>query len=277
MLLSMYLLYHFARGGKSWTYLVDVGLFVVLISFVSALIPVTEFVIFSFPVSFLSFPFYLWSGELAAPEALRGSYPWLPYHSLRFLTANLNLTPDWALNGGGVATGPQFYSGWFGFAFLVFLLANMLGGVLGYFIGRRYALPAWGEGKLLLVGAASVVLAFVGAILVVNAFPSVSLSVVEPVFSSVFGFGALVVDIVFLWFLTGLAERARVASLMFLGGLVLVLAGGQAGLVLVVTGGWTLVVLGGVIYFGKATIDYVRINEAEAQGREESESETKAE
>lgn len=273
MLLSMYLLYRFARSGKSWTYVFDIGLFVVLISFVSALIPVTEFVIFSFPVSFLSFPFYFWSGELAAPEALRGSYPWLPCHSVRFLTANLNLTPDWALNGSGIATGPQFYSSAFGFAFLVLLLANMLGGVLGYFVGRRYALPAWGEVRLLLVGVASVVLAFVGAIFVVNAFPSVSLSIVEPVFDSVFGFGTVVVDIVFLWFLIGLAERSRVASLMVLGGLVLVLAGGEAGLVLVVTGGWTLVVLGGLVYFGKETIDYVRIREAEARAREESGSE----
>ena len=48
MLLSMYLLYRFARSGESWTYVFDVGLFVVLISLLSALVPVSEFSFFRF-------------------------------------------------------------------------------------------------------------------------------------------------------------------------------------------------------------------------------------
>jgi len=273
MLLSMYLLYRFARSGRSWSYLFDFGLFVVLISFVCAVFPVSEF--FIFPLGYLSFPFYVWTGELAAPAVLRALYPWLPYHSVRFLAVDLSLTPDWALSGSGVVTGPEFYGSAVGFVFSVFLLVNVLGGVVGYLVGRRYTFPAWSEGRWLVVGVVSAVVAFVSAVVIVSAFPLVYSSVVESVLTVVFGFGVVVVGAVFLSFLVDLAERARVSSLLVLGGLVFVLAGGKLGQVVVVTIGWALFVLGGVMYFGRATVDYVRMREARA--REEAGAEPEAE
>lgn len=275
MLLSMYLLYRFARSGESWTYVFDVGLFVVLISLLSALVPVSEFFIFSFPVSFLSFPFYFWTGDLAAPAALRNSYPWLPYHSLRFLTVDLNLTPDYAFSGGGIDTGPQFYTGAVVFAFWVLLLVNVLGGVVGYVVGRRFSFPAWSEGRCLVVGFVSVVVAIVSAMILANVFPTVYLPVAGVVLVVVFGFGAILIGMVLLSFLIGLAERGRVASLMVLGGLVLVLAGGWFGQVVAVTAGWTFLVLGLVVYLANGVVGYVRVRDAEV--REEAGSEPEAE
>jgi hypothetical protein len=275
MLLSMYLLYRFARSGESWTYVFDVGLFVVLISLLSALVPVSEFFFFSFPVSFLSFPFYFWTGDLAAPAALRGSFPWLPYHSIRFLTFDLNLTPDYAVIGGGITTDSQFYGSGVAFAFWVLFLVNVLGGVVGYVVGRRFSFPAWSEGRCLIVGIVSVVVSFVGAVVLGEFFSSFYSPVVGVVFFVVFGFGAILVDLVVLWFLLGLAERGRVASLMVLGGLVLILAGGWFGQVVAVMAGWAFLALGLVVYLANGVVGYVRVRDAEV--REEAGLEPEAE
>lgn len=272
MLLSMYLLYRYAKSGKSWSYLVEVGLFVVMVSLVSTLFPVTQFVLFTLPMSFLSFPFYFWFGELRAPPELRYTYPWLPYHSVRFLSVDLNLTPDWRLSGGGIVTGPEFYSDAFVATFLALFLVNVLGGVFGYFVGRRYEFPVLGEERWVVIGVASVVLAFASGVVVNAVFPSgVNWFVVEPVLMSVFGFGVIVVEAVLLSFLVGLAEQARIASLMVLTGLILVLAGGWFSQLVMVSGGWVLLIFGVIIYFAKATVDYLRARESEVSPREQVE------
>jgi hypothetical protein len=127
------------------------------------------------------------------------------------------------------------------------------------------------------VGFVSVVVGFcvIAVANLANVFPAVYSHVVGVVLILVFGFGAILIELVLLWFLIGLAERGRVASLMVLGGLVLVLAGGWFDQVVAVTAGWTFLVLGCVVYLAKGTVDYVRVRDAEV--REEAGSEPEGE
>jgi len=262
MFLSMYLMYRFARSGRSWSYLFDVGLFVVLISLISTVFPVTMFVLFTFPVSFLSFPFYFWVGELQAPAALRDTYPWLYYRSVRFLTVDLNLTPDWQLSGAQlVSHGELYYNNAFVVAFSMLLLANVLGGVIGYLVGRRYQLRVWSEERWVVVGVVSAVLAFVSGIVVGTLFPWVNWSLVEPVLTVVLGFGVIVVGAVMLSFLVDYVKKARVATLMVLSGLIFFLTGQYFSQLLMTIVGSALVVFGGIIYFVKLVISHVRARE----------------
>jgi len=259
MFLSLYLMYRFARSGRSWSYLFDVGLFVILISLVSVVFPVTMWVVFTFPVSLLSFPFYFWVGELQAPPEMRDTFPWVYYRSVRFLTVDLNLTPDWQLSGGQlVSRGELYYNDSFIVAFSILLLANILGGVIGYLVGRRYELRVGSEDRWIAVGVVCTVLAIASGIVVGAVFPRVNWSVVEPVLTFMFGFGVIVVECVLLSFLVSYVKRARVGTLMVLSGLIFFLAGQSFSQLLMAIVGAALGVFGGVIYLVKFVIYYAR-------------------
>lgn len=269
MLLSLYLLYRFARSGRSWGYVFDIGLFVVLISLVSVFFPVTWFL---FVLGFFSFPFYFWVGELAAPAWLGSDlvsrYPWLHYHSVRFLVFDLNLTPDWELSGGQITE----YNLWSNYnnalvvAFSVFLLVNVFGGVLGFMIGRWREVAVLSEERWAIVGVACMVASFV--FLLESVFPLsgaqtwwMQVAGVLAFFS--FGVGVVVLGVLVLSFLVDYVVRARVSTLMVLGGLIVFLVGQNAGQVLMVVGGSLLAVFGCISYFVKLTVDYVRGRERE--------------
>lgn len=263
MLLSMYLLYRFARSEASRSYVFDIGLFFVLVSLVCAIFPVTEFVFF-WPFSLLSFPFYFWVGELRAPVAVREVLPWvnwLPYHSVRFLSFDLNLTPDWELSGNGVSTYSAFqnYGNALVVAFSVLLLVNVLGGVVGYVVGKKCRVSGLSEERWLAVGIVSVVLSYFLGIVAAQVSDAAGLFVAV-MFS---GFGAVVLEIVALSFLVDYVKHARVGTLMVLSGLVLRLSGEYMGQVLMITVGSTLVVFGGVVYFFKLVIRRERQHESQ--------------
>lgn len=264
MLLSMYLLYRYARSGRSKSYLFDIGVFVVLISLFSVFFPVTGFL---FVLSLFCFPFYFWAGELAAPSSLgldlSSRYPWLHYHSVRFLVFDLNLTPDWELSGGQITE----YSVWSNYnnglliAFSVFFLVNVLGGALGYVIGRRREVAVMSEERWAIVGIACMAAAFV--LLLESVFPLSGartswMQVAGALAFFSFAVGVVVLGALVLSFLVDHVTRARVSTLMVLVGLIVFLVGQNAGQALMVVGGSLLAVFGCINYFVKLTIDYVR-------------------
>ncbi len=279
MLFVTYLLYRYARSRKGWSYLFDVGLFVILVSLASTVFPLTQFP-FYWPLTFLSFPFYFWYGELAAPawlaSELRSSYPWLYYHSVRFLTVDLNLTPDWELSGGQIIE----HSLWSNYnalaiAFSVFLLANFLGGTLGYVIGRKRELTVGSEERWAIVGVASIVIGFV--LLSESAFPLSGartqwMQIAGILSASFLTLGTIVLGVLAFSVLIDYVKHARLATLMVMAGLVLFFTGHAVDHVLMTILGQTLVVFGGIIYFLKIIIAYTRAHPPPASPQAQAEA-----
>ncbi len=270
MLLVMYLLYRYAQSRKGWSYLFDVGLFVVLVSLISTLLPL-----------FLSFPFYLWYGKLAAPawlaSELRLSYPRLPYHSVRFLTVDLNLTPDWELSGGQIIEHSLWsnYDNVLAIAFSVFLLINFLGGTLGYVIGRKRKLTVASEERWAIVGVTSIAIGFV--LLLESAFPLSGartqwMQIAGILSASFLGLGTIALGVLAFSVLIDYVKHARLTTLMVMAGLVLFFTGHAVDHVLMRIIGQTLVVFGGIIYFLKIVIAYTRTHPPPASPQAQTET-----
>jgi len=141
MLLSMYASYHWARLSKK-TYVPNMTVFILLISFFSASFPLGMYILLTFPVTFLSFPFY--ADNLHIP-------PWIQHHEISFLTVDIIHSTE---------------SSWWGFfsfvSFLFFLLVNILGALLGYWIGKRHRIQySGGRRWIVLVGIVILGLCFV--------------------------------------------------------------------------------------------------------------------
>ena len=104
MLLSIYLLYRYARSAKPKSYILEITLFIIVISLFSTNFPVTQFFILTFPFNFLSWPTYSWYLELPAPESLRQydiyRFNFIPYRGISFLTLDVTSTPSWEYHDG---------------------------------------------------------------------------------------------------------------------------------------------------------------------------------
>jgi len=266
MLLVTYLLYRYARSSKSWSYLFDIGFFVILVSLASAVYPLTQLGFF-FPLSFISFPFYFWVGELPAPvwlsPELRQSHPWLYYHSVRFLTVDLNLTPDWELSGGQIIEHTPWsnYSSALATAFAIFLLVNFLGGILGYVIGRKHEFTVMSEERWAIAGVTSYAAGF--ALLLGSAFPpsgtrTQAMQIAGIVSIPFLEFGIIVLGVLAFSILIDYVKRARVTTLIVMAGLTLFFTGQAVDHVLMRIAGQTIVVFGGAIYFLKLLVAYTR-------------------
>jgi len=150
MLLSMYASYHWARSED---YVRNIGFFILLISFFSAFFPLSIIIFLAFPVTFLSFPFY---GTIE--KLLVGGIPgnWGYFVTLRFLTIDITSTPTEASFFFFPALMP---------AFPLFLASNLLGALLGYWIGTKYRIhlfsSKWWKVLWGFIGITSIGLGFV--------------------------------------------------------------------------------------------------------------------
>jgi hypothetical protein len=268
MLLSMYLFYRYARSGKPRSYILEIMLFIIMISLFSTLFPVSFMVLF-FPVilfafpylflyflSFPSFPFYFWYDELPAPAWLspriRELYPWLYSRAIRFLTINVALTPDWELSGDQIITHSVWdnHSNALVIAFSFFLLVNILGGLVGYFIGKKYRISDF-SGNWLIIGVPCIIVSFIVAIFL------------ESAGLALLGLGIAFLEMGFLSWIMEYTQRARVATLMIIGGVVLLLIGYPISHVGIIAFGETLVFFGIIIYAAKLAIAYARTHKPE--------------
>lgn len=122
MLLSMYLSYRLANQDKK-KFVLLIGFFVMLVSFCSALLPIDNVAVAFFfaPVSVFSFPFYGFV-ELLFFEGLE----WVRFVKIRFLT--LDLTTLLPMSLGRLI------------AFPLYLSVNIVGVLLGYWVGRKYTI-----------------------------------------------------------------------------------------------------------------------------------------
>jgi len=123
MLLSMYASYHWVRGEN---YVRNIGFFILLISFLSSLLPISMILLFTFPVTFLSFPLYAYID----PIFIEG-LGWVDFLGIRFFPI------------GSVYPLPMVL----GLTFPLFLFVNIVGAVLGYTASRISRIREWGTTK----------------------------------------------------------------------------------------------------------------------------------
>jgi len=167
------------------------------------------------------------------------------HFAIRFLTKDIASSPD-----GGIG---------FVAPFAFFLLVNILGAHLGYWVGKKYEIQ-FGDGWKVLCGFAGVVCIGISFI--------VPHALYERVGITLFGLGFVLFETIFLsWliereFLSWLA-RARVATLTFLGGIILFLTGRQINHALMIVGGQILILFGAIVYIVKIIVAYVRTTERE--------------
>jgi hypothetical protein len=207
----MYLLYRLARSAKLESYMPEIAVFVIAVSLISAvpfLVPLfflllplgwCLFYIFLGSFMFLSFPFYAGYYEVFDSSGSMGEW----HFAIRFLTTNITSSPD-----GGIG---------FVVPFAFFLLVNILGAHLGYWLGKKYEIQ-FGDGWKVLCGFAGVVCIGVSFI--------VSHALYERVGITIFGLGFVLFETIFLsWLIEkeflSWPARARVATLTVLGGIIL--------------------------------------------------------
>jgi len=231
----MYLLYRYARSAKPRSYMLDITLFIIAVSLFSTVFLVS---FFGVPVSFVSFPFYFWYGELPAPgwlsQQVRELYPWLYYRGIRFLTVDVTLDPNWEVKGDQVIL---HYNVWDNYnnalviGFSVFLLVNILGALVGYGVGKRYRIQLLSDDFWIGIGMVCVGVSFV--------LPRALLAYYLPLF----GLGIILLGTVFFSWLIHYYTRARVATLMILTGIILLLMGNPINAIEMIVGGRMLICL----------------------------------
>ncbi len=126
MLLSMYLLYRLARSAKLRSYMPIVPVLILVVSVLPAIFPLTIMIGGTWPVTFLSFPFFASMGETRIFEN------YLPHHIWHYTFQFLGLTITYS------NFSPSSYLTECIRHFPFFLVVNILGALLGYWIGKKH-------------------------------------------------------------------------------------------------------------------------------------------
>ena len=259
MLLSMYLLYRYARSAKLRSYVLEITLFILAISLFSTNFPVNQFFILTFPFNFLSWPAYSWYLKFCAPESLIQydiyRFNFIPYRGTSFLTIDVTSTPSWEYHDGSLISNDLWSLEQSVNTFLFFLLVNILGAFLGYWIGKNHELPHFSDKWWIVVGATG--LACMG-------FPfmfGLSLGVKATI--ALFGVGTILLETILLTMLIEVFALYRVATLMVLAGTILLLVSYPINHNQMTVGGWAFVLLGAAIYYLEFVIARARAHQAE--------------
>lgn len=253
MLLLAYLLYRYARSAKSRSYMVDITVFLLAVSLISTVFPVSQFGFFTFPFSFFSWPAYSWDLEFPVREPFEPyDIYWVTHRGISFLTIDLMSTPSWEYHDGSRIRHDLWSLEQNIIISSFFLFVNFLGALVGYCVGKKHR--SSDEGWIVLWGFAGVVC--VGASFII-------MGVLERVGIVLFGFGIILLETILFSQLIEIFVRARVATQMVLGGIILVSADQLFDHMLMTTVGKMLVLFGAIIYFVKLTITYVRARNRE--------------
>jgi len=171
LLLSTYLSYRLVGSVSPSSQMFVMMFFTVVFSGLSAFFPASEWMfLFMIPfVSFfpvVSFPFYSWVIELAASEALRQrDIYWIYHRGLSFLTAEIASIPEVEIQNGVLLRHDLLREQLVVHAFTFFLIFNILGALLGYWIGKKYEIKFFSTKRWLalcgLVGVCILALGFV--------------------------------------------------------------------------------------------------------------------
>jgi len=162
MLLSMYLLYRLARSAKLRSYMPMVTVFILVVSVLPVIFPLTFMIGVTWPVTFLSWPALFMVDPFHRiieyiPETDEWDIQHATNHETLFLTTKI-ATLDWQ----------EFFVT----AFSLSLFVNVLGALVGYWIGKKHRIQffrskrwktCWGlVGVILIAGIAVPVLSVPG-------------------------------------------------------------------------------------------------------------------
>lgn len=259
MLLSFYLLYRYARSAKPKSYILEITLFIIVISLFSTNFPVTQFAFLTFPFNFLSWPAHSWYLEFRAPESLRQydiyRFSFIPYRGTSFLTLDVTSTPSWEYHDGSLISNDLWSLEQSVNTFSFFLLVNILGAFLGYWIGKNHELPHFSDKLWIVVG---------GVGLACISFPFIfGLLLGLKATIALFGVGTILLETILITMLIELLARYRVATLMVLTGTILLLTSYPINHNQMTIGGWTFVLLGVAIYYLEFVIARARARQTE--------------
>ena len=160
-----------------------ITVFIILVSFFSAYFPASgprarsHGIILVFPFSFLSFPFYDFIDEVFVEPVY-----WVEVHRIRFFTVDITSSPSMVglINMQSISI------------FSFFLLVNILGALLGYWIGKRRRIPHFSSMWSTVFGLVSVGLGSVLIIIGAGHF------IGENIGMTLFGFGILLLETIIL-------------------------------------------------------------------------------
>ena len=196
MLLSMYLLYRLARSAKLRSYMPMVTIFILVVSVLPVIFPVTFMIGATWPVTFLSWPalfmvdpFYRIIEYI--PETDTWDVEYATYHEA-YIPAMKVVTLDWH----------EFFV----IAFSLSLLVNFLGASLGYWIGKKHRIQLFG-GKWWKIFWGLVGGTLIASIVVpVLSVPDLTYAIDWHIAYTLIGFGIVLLETIFL---SGLIRCAR--------------------------------------------------------------------
>jgi hypothetical protein len=195
MLLSMYLLYRLARSAKLRSYMPKIAVFILVVSVLPVLFGVSLWVIIVFPLylfSFLAWPATFLIDFLYRPQV--GSMHVEPKYTILFLTGQFE-TLSW--------------DEYFAVAFSLSLFVNVLGALVGYWVGKKHRIQLFGSKRWKtfwgLVGVTLIMAPFL------SLFSAPDLVYANSdVWGTLFGFGIILLETTFFSWL--IKMRARIFS-----------------------------------------------------------------
>jgi hypothetical protein len=188
MLLSMYLLYRLARSAKLRSYMPMVTVFILVVSVLPVIFPLTFLIGITFPVTFLSWPALFAVDPFHRiieyiPETHEWNIEHATYHEAIFLTMKVE-TLDWH----------EFFV----IAFSLSLFVNVLGASLGYWIGKKHRIQFFGsEWWRIFWGLVGGTL-IVGIVVPVLSVPDIAYAISWRVGFTLIGFGIILLETIFL-------------------------------------------------------------------------------
>jgi len=179
MLLSMYLSYRLARSAKLGSYMPRITVFILVVSLLPVIIPLTFLVGLTWPVSFLSWPALPFDELLPRRVA---EFVYVRYYGALFLT----LYFETSNRGEYLAT-----------AFSWSLFVNVLGAFVGFWVGKKHRIQLFGsKWWKVLWGFVGVTLTL-GIVVSVYLGPSFTYAIDWHVGFTLIGFGIILLETIF--------------------------------------------------------------------------------
>jgi len=179
MLLSMYLLYRLARSAKLRSYMPKIAVFILVVSVLPVIFPLTFMIGATWPVSFLSWPALPFDELLPRRVA---EFVYIRYYGALFLT----IAFETSNRGEYLAT-----------AFSWSLFVNVLGAFVGFWIGKKHRIQLFG-GKWWKIfwGLVGVTL-IAGIVIPVLSVPDLTYAIDWHIAYTLIGFGIILLETIF--------------------------------------------------------------------------------
>jgi len=183
----MYLLYRLARSAKLKSYMPMVTVFILAVSVLPVIFPVTFMIGATWPVNFLSWPALFMVDPFHRiieyiPETDEWDIQHATYHETFFLTAKIT-TLDW--------------QNFLVMAFSLSLLVNVLGALVGYWVGKKHSIQLFGSKRWRIFWGLVGVTLIAGIVVPLLSVPNLGYAIDYHLGYTLIGFGILLLETIF--------------------------------------------------------------------------------